>query len=548
MRTLIQLGAPAVREPAASVGPPAIAWSQSGRRMHPRVRLPAHLEVGQVPYPLKDWSLGGAAMEGAGPPSQIGDLHRAYLVLSHPVTPRPVEVGIRILSTEAGRATTIQFIEIQLADARWLDQTIKTWLEDSGHGTDLATSSTQQISASRTSGMSLLPVGLPGARSLVAVVALASGFMLLAIVAWLLLSQRLAVYSDFAAVSQSLRVLRAPQAGILSPLTTVQGDRLLAGRPIATLTPVMPPQIEAELAPLIQEAEARLLALRDEHDQAQAGLEGFRARMEAALRAASSNRQLISQQVSAQARVFQRLQTLSRQNIVSAHRVDQEEVVLLAQRRSLAEAQLAETEARQSLADADRGRFLSDGRPNQRSPADIEREIRSLAARRDELRATSARLTAPIVLAAPCDCLVVHATAAGGAFVAAGEILLGLAQPGSSLEVEVDALVPSNRMAFIRQGQAVRVQLAGHEDYTTGTITAMNLNPENTGRVGLPDNLRSLKPYGLVTVTLDESARGLPAGQPALLIAPVDLRLLLQQVPGLSWLVTDHPDPSLRMA
>jgi hypothetical protein len=115
-------------------------------------------------------------------------------------------------------------------------------------------------------------------------------------------------------------------------------------------------------------------------------------------------------------------------------------------------------------------------------------------------------------------------------------VLLGLAETTRQARFEVDTLVPSTRMPFLMQGQAVTVRLAGAQSPTPGRITALNLNPENTGRIGLPDNLRSLRIYGLVTVTLDEQPPEAAIGLPALLQAPISFRMLLLNLPGFAWI------------
>ncbi|MBP0496248.1 HlyD family efflux transporter periplasmic adaptor subunit [Roseomonas sp. SG15] len=506
--------------------------SPSGNRRHPRVRLSARLEMAGDVYAVRDWSLGGAALDENGPPARPGDLLNARLLIGDPNVLAAVQLRARILRVRDGRAVACEFCDMAAEDSRLLDQLTQIWLG----GRDVVTvpaalpAPPGAVPGRRLPGLRMPRLGLPAL--------LALGFGLLLLGGGWVASQRMAVYSDFAAVAQPMRVLRAPQAGNLPPLELRPGTALRQGQALVALAPVVPPQVQADLAPRLQAAEARLRELEEERAQARAGFETFRLRSEATLRAAVAARQLSERQVATQERILQRFEALARHGILSQVRADQEEVLLLTLRRGLAEAQSAEAAARHGLNDALGGRFTSDGRPTQRSPEDIEREARGVVATRDELRSTLAGLTAPVPLRSPCDCTVVQVTSAGGAFVSEGEVLLGLAERGASGPVEIDALVPSGRMAFLRQGQAVRVQMAGSPDPVTGRIAAMNLNAENAGRIGLPDNLRSLKPYGLVTVALDAPAAG-RTGTPALLVAPISIRLLLQQLPGLSWFVTE---------
>ncbi|WP_431268784.1 HlyD family secretion protein [Dankookia sp. P2] len=381
---------------------------------------------------------------------------------------------------------------------------------------------------------------MPEPRLLNTGLALGLGLALLAGGAGFVLSRSLVVYSDFAAVSSALRLVRAPQGGIVSLPEIGLGSALRAGTPLALLEPVVPPQVLAEVEPQAQALAARVGQLRGELEQAEAGFENFRRRAKAGFDAAATHRQLAERQVMLQQRIQGRIATLARSAAATPMQADQLEVELLAQRRALADAVLAEVTARNLLEDAQAGRFVSDGRTTQRTPQEIRRELEAAEAARREMLGTLERLGTRITLTAPCDCQVAQLGATAGSFVAAGDPILGLAEPVMPDSVEVDALVDATRLGFLRQGQAVEVFLAGDAQATPGRVTSITYNPENQGRIGLPDNLRSLKSYGVLTVTLEGGVPQARPGLPALVKAPLALRQVFRSLPGMAWLVTER--------
>ena len=517
--------------------------SPSGKRMHPRLSLPACAEIAGQDYALRDWGLGGFALSEAGPRAAVGDPLRVRLRFGRGAVGLALDATATVLRAGNGRAEAFAFLDLSPEAGRTLDRLADNWLDPDASPAPILLDAPAKA-----------PIPLPAprvvtTRTLWTAGGLVAGLALLLLAGGYVVSQRLIVYSEFGAVAAPMRLVRAPAAGTLTALVATPGARVATGAPVATLVPVVPPQVRAELEPRIQAAEARLTRLEGEGTAARGAFDTYRARAEAALAAAVSSRAAADRAAASQERVYGRIAILARQGILSLVRMDQEEALLMDKRRVAAEAVVAEANARQSLADVAAGRFATDGRVTVRTPAEIARESIAATAERDELRASLAALSAPVPVASPCDCTVAQVGATGGAFVNAGDALLGLAERAVvGAATEVDTLVPANRVGFLRQGQAVRVHLAGARDAVPARIAAINLNPENTGRVGLPDNLRTLKAYALVTVTLDDPAPGTAAGLPGLLVAPVEMRSLLQAVPGLSWLVTEAGPAAARGA
>lgn len=507
---------------------PALSFrSPSGKRIYPRVSLPAVVEIADEVYPLADVSLGGFALDGIGPAAQPDEPFRVTLRVGKRDLSLAIEATAKVRRVAAGAATSFQFIELSPDAALALDRLVAVWLSGSGSLADsISLSSLEPAAAARPQHRNARSILVIGAASLALV--LAAGYVA---------SSRLMVFSEFGAVSAPMSLVRAPQPGMLLLQAGASGTSTQPGEVLGELWPTLPPQVLAETDYQIQGLEGRLRQLQGELTQGEAGFTAFRAQAESELAATTETRRLLERQAAAQERLYNRLAGLARQGFVSGTRADQEEINLMNQRRTLAEAMAAENAARILVGEARAGRFRSDGRPTARSPEEVRRELTAVTAALDETRATVRRLRAPVPLVSPCLCRVVQIAVPSGTAVVAGDVLLGLAENGGRTAVEVDALIPSGRMPFLRLGQAATVWLAGADDATTGRITALNHNPENTGRIGLPDNLRSLRSYGLVTLTLDvQPPAGIATGLPALLQAPISLRMLLLNLPGFAWL------------
>lgn len=507
---------------------PALSFrSPSGKRAYPRVSLPAVVEIADGVYPIADLSLGGFALDGIGPAAQPEDPFRVTLRVGKRDLSLSIEATVKVRRVEAGMAKSFQFIEISPDAAVALDRLVAIWLSGSESLAD---------SLSRQS-LGAPAAARPQARNLRGILVFAAAALALILAVGYVASRRLIVFSEFGAVSAPMSLVRAPQPGLLILHAGASGASTQPGQVLGELRPSLPPQLLAETDTQIQALEGRLRQLQGELAQGEAGFPAFRAQAESELAAAAETRRLLERQAAAQERLFNRLAGLARQGFVSGTRADQEEINLMNQRRSLAEAVAAENAARLLVGEARAGRFRSDGRPTARSPEDVRREAAAVSAALDEARATLARLRAPIPLISPCLCRIAQVVVPSGTAVVAGDVLLGLAEQSGREALEVDALVPSSRMPFLQLGQAASVWLAGADQPTTARIIALNHNPENTGRIGLPDNLRSLRSYGLVTLALERMPpAGVATGLPALVQAPISFRMLLLNLPGFAWL------------
>ena len=487
--------------------------SPAGKRLYPRVRMGAEADFGGLRVPVADFSVGGLALAVPGPAAAPGDPLRLTLHVTEGEPPLALDLAARVLRVQDGHATALRFVDMPMEAATALDGRIEAWL--AGPGQAAAAPPRPLPPPNRTRSLGILVLAA----------------VILGMAAWFMLSSRLLVQSEFGAVAAPLRLIRAPQAGLLTLAQDRPGTALRRDEPIGEVRPFIPAAVTAQMEPQIQALEGRLAQLSGELAQVEASSLAFRRQAEAELAMAAEARRLVERQVATQERLFRRLAGLAAQGFVSAARADQEEVALLARRRELAEAAAAEANARTLLGEALEGRFRSDGRPAARLPGEVRREIAAVTGALEEARRVLARLEAPVPLLSPCHCILAQLGSTTGTVVAAGDPVAGLAEPARDAHAEVDALVASNRLPFLRVGQRVRVYLGGAPTAVEGRITALDHNPENQGRTGLPDNLRTLRSYGLVTVLLPRSVMTTRTGMPAVVEAPVELRTLLLHVP-----------------
>lgn len=510
--------------------PPLLLVSASGKRMAPRVEIPLAVEFGAGDRrATRDWSVTGFSLRDDGVTSTLGAIHPVRLHFGLSGCEVAVDVDAKVSWMANGQARGFRFVGLDADKARIVDHFLQTGLEGDAAVVGGLPVTHRPNHAARVPG----PVrawtrGAAQAGKL----ALLAGTVLLG--AGFVLSRLLTVTADYAAVSADLQQVHAPEAGYLRSDLLAVGTHLRAGQPIGALQPVATPQArlatETEIAALQATLDQQNAAL----DQARTGFATFLRASRTGLAEASAGRAMLEQQVAAEAKVYGRFVAMKAKGVVAEERVDQEQQVLLTLQRTLATARDLESAARQKLANADEGLYASDGRSTQKSPADLQQEARVTEATIARLKATLAALDQPLTIASPCDCTVTALAATPGAYVAAGAHLADLARDGDGTS-SVDALVQTPRLGLVRRGQAVTVYLADRRDGVTGHVTAINFNPANTGRTGLPPSLRTLDDYGLMRVSLDAGQAGAVTGLPATVMAPIDWRALAATVPAAAW-------------
>lgn len=523
-------GAPHPLEAAIASGP---VLSNSGRRLHPRVSTPLVAEIAGKAYHARDWSAGGLTLRADGPLLEAGQEVAMRLHVELHGGRRAVDLTGRVLRTEGRQARAFQFIgDGHRAE---LERIARSWL-------------TGETSRFHGPPPPALPTPLPALPPALPPLPAAAPFWAqVRRVAWALLgigvvasaaayvvTARLTVYSDYAAVAGDLQVVRAASSGVLAGSALKPGAALRAGQVVGRIEPVATPVALAQLTAALETAQAQVSKQKDYLQSLQAGHDGFADFAQRALEEATAVRKLHEDKVRAQQRVYDRMRTLAGMGWASPMRADQEQVNLRTQQHDLMLAREGETAAQQRHDDARRGRFTTDGHSTQLAPADAARDLRVLEAHRDSAASALAALSTSTPIISPCDCTVASVAAPDQSFVTQGNPIADLAV-NAARTAEVDALVPSGLLSFVKLGQTVRVFLNDRPNATTAVVAAVNFNPANTGRVGLPDTLRTLGSYGLVTVTLQDAAN-LNVGLPAVLNAPVQPAMLMRNLPGLATL------------
>lgn len=502
--------------------------------------MPMVAEMAGKAYHARDWSACGLTLHADGPVLQVGQdvAMRLHFELSEGC--RVVELGGRVLRTVGRQARAFQFLGS--GHHAELEKIARSWLTgEAGHPRELAEPTASAMPAVPT----LLParlLALPAPPSAAAPiwarvrrVALAAlGVSAVACAAAYVITTRLTVYSDYAAVTGDLQIVRAAASGVLAGSALKPGAKLHAGQVVGRLEPAVTPVALAQLTTALEVAQAQVDKQKGLLDSLQAGHDGFADFAQHALQEAIAVRKLHEDKVLAEQRIYSRLRALAKMGWASPMRADQEQVNLRTQQHDLMLARENETAAQQRQDDAKRGRFTTDGRSTQLAPADAARDLRVLEAYRNSAAAALAALSASTPIVSQCECTVATVAVPDQSFVTQGATIANLAVSAAGT-AQVDALVPSGLLSFVRLGQTVRVFLGDRSNATTAVVAAVNFNPVNTGRVGLPDTLRTLNNYGLVTVTLQDAA-DLHVGLPAVLNAPVGPAMLMRNLPGLATL------------
>jgi len=522
--------------PAGETDAPRI-YSPSGKRVHPRVSMPATARFAGHSYPVENWSLGGFGLTGAGPALAAGEIASAALVFQLGYAAITVEATVTVVRVAAGTARGFQFVALPVDRARVLRQISDLWL--SGELIDIdrldnpASGAAPDAEARRSRHRRGRRSAAVARTAAVLVIGVAATMLAIGYIAVLLSTVR----SDYAAVAATYTPVRAPASGLFGGPTPEIGASVAAGQAIGE---IVPGRLDDDRAAL----EARIAALEVRLTQRRAALEASRAAVSAAgLRAAGDlagmqrRREMLERELEAQTRTQAQLtvrpgidpadpkaaNSLSR--IVALDR-------LVTLERELAEARAVEERSRQRLGGMSDGVIGADGRSAEEPPAAIEADIAEIEADLTEARRRLAALQ-PVSVASPCDCVVAAATVSPGAFVAAGDVLYDL-DPSAGEEFEVDALVPLEPARLLRVGQAAEVVLASSPDPLAGTVRAISFGLPEAGRKGLPAQQVG-GPFATVTIGLPPGAASAPpVGMPAVVTARTRLRDWLQRVTGLS--------------
>lgn len=500
-----------------------------GHRIHPRVEFPLEVEFddGQR-FPARNWGTGGFRLDDGALISEVGAAHVVRLIAPVLDSALHIVVNARVVRLLNGWAVGFQFVDLSPSQLELLDQLIQTGLDgDASVLGRLAAMPQQDLSISRFSS----PHSSYAARNIGASVLL---FCLIVAGGLFILSRLLTITADYAAVAADLRQLNAPEAGYLVSDALTVGARVNAGQTIAMVQPVPTPQVRLSTETQISVMEALLAQQLTALAETRVGFTKFLQTSRIAHEEATAARKLLDQQVAAGSRNFERLLTMQDKKIIADARVEQERQVFLGLQRLLSAARDTEEATRNRLSNAEVGMFPSDGRSTQKSPADIERSIANTSAGITRLRDILAALERPLPMTSPCDCRVASMASTPGTYVLAGARIADLAQEHQG-KVLIDALIQNPRLTYIRLGQSVSVNIANAPEDLQGRVVAVNFNPANSGRIGLPDSVRTLADFGLVSIEVDRPRAETLSGTPATVVAPIDWWGLLANAPVMAW-------------
>ena len=518
--------------------------SRSGKRVYPRFEMPASAEIDGVRYAMSNWSLGGFGLAGAGPHLDKGAVVRALLVFEFDAMAVSVDCTCTVVRLEGTAAVGFQFLGMTVDKARVLREMAEQWLAgDLAPGRLMGASrAPQQPDETEKARIGRIMRTVSRARTAL----LVGGTILATLIAIVAIAMvLLTVRSDFAAVVLNSVTVRAPIDGVVTLDAPKTGESVAAGRRLAMIEPGQVARDRVAIDTRIGLLEGRLARQQAQLRTAESNLQIMQLAAAAELADAQKRREAVERELEAQTRLqagiaagriggaaAERASAESLARIVALERV-------VGLERELSDARLSETRLRQRLAGLRDGVFGADGRAEVESPAALRAAIDDTGIELDEWRRQRASFAA-VPVEAPCHCVILETDAAGGTFVRQGEPLFSLAPPQNpDGTVEVDALVPLSRAAYLEVGQTASVALADRGAVAEGRVTALHFNADRLNRFGLPADRGMFSERALVTIALPAgSVQPAPAaGLPATVRVRIGVGALLRGILGTAFSV-----------
>lgn len=514
--------------------------SPSGKRAYPRLNLPLAVDINGGRYQASNWSLGGLRLRD-GPPAKAGDLFKLTLHLDFASFQVALELMGTAVVVASGKGLGFQFVDVPADKARVLRLVSDKWLagelvnftdvlSEGREGARLTFTdrSTRRLQRSATVIRFTVLMATIAA-------ALAAGI-------YYIVDSVLTVRSEYAAVSAVMTIVRMPENGFVTGSPLAIGTSLKRDQVIGTVEPAVTPQAQTDIDTQISVAEAQLAQQRAALAAATLGFDAFKRTAVSDLAKAHTARTLLERQVDAEQRVYDRIKTAVAQGDMGQAQADQEEVKLTVLRNGLNEARATEFQATQVAQAAEKGLYTTNGFSTQQTPAQLEQAVHVTEAQLARLRGMLAAMKSRLVIRSPCDCSVSAVLAQVGEFMVQGTPIYRLgAQAGRT--VEIDVLVPNDRMHFLALGQQAKVVLANSTTSLAAHITGISFNPAIVNRVGLPDTLRSFGQFSLVTIALDEPVGPTAPvnGLPASVSFSMSAGMLLDHLTGIGWFADRNP-------
>ncbi len=516
--------------------------SQSGQRSYPRIEMPLGVEIGGVRYEAADWSLGGFGLGERAPPAARGDILKCRLLLRFACFDTSMEITAKVVRVVDGTGRGFQFIDMTTERAEVLGYIVDNHLAGELVAVPdlVARSGPGEIvfSDAAMRRLRLVAAGLRFAAVLaVAMVVIALGGLSLA-------ASFFTVRSEYAAVASGRTVARAPESGFVQGPALPIGVAVPRGAPLFEIVPPVKPQALAELEHEIAVLESRLAQEEDALIDVETAFYAWEDRLKMDLAAARRRAALARAEVDAHRRLHARLAGLAADGQATRSRVDEAEVRLRTAERQQAEVSALITRIEEDLRLAGAGLYMGDNNSGRDTPGDLRRAIRVTRAALAGKTAALGALQERYLVRSPCDCVVEVALGKAGEYVSRGATVYELGEVRGRA-AEVDVLVPAEQVGLLRAGMAAGVLFPDRPQELQGRIGALTLNPQNTGRGGLPDELRAFGRFALATVALDPAAAAPPTGTPAIVTIRVPLGNMLYRLTGLDWLLPtaeDTPD------
>jgi len=508
--------------------------SKSGQRIYPRIEMPLVVEIQNEQYTVTDWSLGGFGLSGETLQCEDGDIFKCRLIFAFPYFKTTMDVSAKVVRIENGHARGFQFIDMTTDRAEVLSYIVDNHLSGEmvalPEMLDRGEPGKVVFSTKTTQRLQMAYASLRLAAILLA------SLVVLAIGSTTILKSFLTVRSEFASVASSRTLARAPVSGFVKGADFSDGTDITTGDILLTITPPVKPIELTKLEQEIKTTSHRIKLQEQELAEVQEVFSNWEKRLDTDLRASNIQRDLLLKEVDARKRVYDRLLALNKKGVTTSARVDDAEIDLRQAQKNLARETANKERLQQEHYAATQGLYMDGAEKTRSTPSDIRREISASRELLKSKEASLASLKEQFTVRSPCNCTIESQSAKNGEYVESGSVVYSL---GNHLNAtaEVDALVPVERVRYLGIGTEASVVLANQSTELMGKIKQVNYNPRNTGRTGLPDSLRTLGRFALVTISLPPSERLPLSGLPAIVSMRIPLGKIVFHYTGLDWFI-----------
>lgn len=431
--------------------------SPSGKRLHPRVRLPLVVELADQQVATADWSLGGFTLERPLAAAQVGDVIDVALRFGS----FDAAVCLRGLKAEVVRCgpginTAFKFLALSDEQQRLMERLIADHL--SGQLRSFEDLMTQRNGLLKHTKVAT-PVSAATARGRLRIFGVAGVLaLLIALCGWLLQRSLLSVHSAYATAILPLVSLAAPVTGIVTFASVDEGRPVSAGDLLFSVAPTGANNEFDQLVVTRTMLMGKRAVLEQQLREAQTYIGSLKTSYQQRGRALDRRTEALDDEIALRLATVSRVAELAKKGYVPAVLYDEERIALARLERQKAELQdeRARLDSETRLAAA--GIATDSLTDTSSTPGRLGEDIDRLDAELRAVDATLVRVERRHAVISPCDCTVQRLLLDNQVVASAATPVILLRRHGQRPMVR--ALVPSSRAQRLSVGTPATVRFS----------------------------------------------------------------------------------------